>query len=255
MKLQGSLAERDFPSLVQALYEQRWTGTLTLTHVGVGKSVTVHEGRLVFASSSSPDDRLGELLLRRGRLTLKQFTTASLAIAPGKRLGAILVEHGALAPKDLVRAVVEHTQEIIYSAFQWTEGQYRLQEGAPSAEAITLKISTPDLIVEGIRRIDSWGRVNRAIGGLEARYVRSPGFEQVSGSMSLSPERMAVLEALAMEMTVEQLCGTSPFSDFELCRTLWAFRVIGLARRTDAPVEPASPSIEDEGLGLVLPEA
>jgi hypothetical protein len=254
MKPQGSLAERDFASLVQALHEKRWTGTLTLTQAGIGKSVTVQEGRLVFASSSSPDDRLGELLLRRGRLTLKQLSDASRAIAPGKRLGAILIEHGALAPKDLVRSVVEHTQEIIYSAFQWTEGQYRLQEGPSSAEAITLKISTPDVIIEGIRRVDSWSRVNAAVGGLEARYTQ--GVRSLETTMTLTPERTALLDALATEKTVEELCGTTPLSDFELCRTLWAFRVIGVARRTDAPPVPSSSSeIEDEGLGLVLPEA
>jgi hypothetical protein len=255
MKLQGSLAERDFPSLVQSLHERRWTGSLTLTQAGVGKSVIVQEGRLVFASSSSPDDRLGELLLRRGRLTLKQYTDASLAIAPGKRLGAILIEQGALAPKDLVRSVVEHTQEIIYSAFQWTEGQYRLQEGAASAEAITLKISTPDLIVEGIRRIDSWTRVNGAIGGLDARYSRAERYAEVTPTMTLTLERMSLLEALTAERSVGELCGTTPLSDFELCRTLWAFRVIGLARRTDSPPETTSREIEDEGLGFVLPEA
>lgn len=254
MKLQGSLAERDFASLVQALYEKRWTGTLTLTHAGIGKSITAQEGRLVFASSSSPDDRLGELLLCRGKLTLKQFSDASRAIAPGKRLGAILIEQGALQAKDLVRSVVEHTQEIIYSAFQWTEGQYRLQEGPISAEAITLKISTPDVIIEGIRRIDSWTRVNGAVGGLEARYVQ--GERSLETSMTLTTELAMLLEALATEKTVGELCGTTPLSDFDLCRTLWAFRVIGVVRRADAPPSPTSSSeIEDEGLGLVLPEA
>ena len=52
MKSNGSLAEHDFPSLVQDFYEQRRTGVLTLTHAGVGRSVTIQEGRLVFASSS-----------------------------------------------------------------------------------------------------------------------------------------------------------------------------------------------------------
>src|SRR5262245_25966117 len=136
MKTQGSLAERDFPDLLQSLHEMRWSGLLTLTQVGVGRSVSVQEGRLVFASSSSPDDRLGELLLRLGRISLSQYLDAGKGVGPGRRLGTVLVEKGFLSPKELVKAVVEQTQEIIYSAFQWTEGQYRLQEGGTSAEAI-----------------------------------------------------------------------------------------------------------------------
>ena len=68
-----------------------------------------------------------------------------------------------------MRAVVEHTQEIIYGAFLWTEGRYRLQKGQRPAEAITLNISTPDLIVEGIRRINSWAPHLAAVGGLESQ--------------------------------------------------------------------------------------
>jgi hypothetical protein len=247
MKPQGSLAERDFPELIHDLHRNRWTGTLTLTHIGVGRSVMVQEGRLVFASSSSPDDRLGELLLRRGRLTLRQFADAGRAVGPGKRLGAVLVEQGILAPKDLVKMVVDHTQEIIYGAFLWTEGQYRLQDGLDAAEAITLKISTPDLIIEGIRRIDAWSRLNRAVGDLTARY-----YEDVIGNMTISFEKLSLLTSLNEPADVETICRESALSDFETCRTLWAFRVIGVVRRLDAP-QRAAPTVLDEGLDLVLP--
>ena len=253
MKLEGGLAERDFPDLVQYLYEQRWSGALTLTHKGVGKSVTVQEGRLVFASSSSPDDRLGELLLRRGRITLQQFVDAGKAIVPGKRLGTILVEQGLLDPKDLVKAVVEQTQEIIYGAFQWTEGHYRLQPGQESAEAITLKISTPELIMEGIHRIEAWSRIVRGVGGVYAKYVRADDYESVISQMSLSLEKMSLLTGLHGTQDVAAICRESSLPGFEVCRTLWAFRVIGILKPVDlAPVAKAID--EDEGLGFVLTE-
>lgn len=253
MKPQGSLAERDFPSLVQQLYEERWNGVLTLTHAGVGKSVTVNEGRLVFASSSDPDERLGELLLRRGRLSLRQLVDAGKSVGPGRRLGAILIEQGFLAPKDLVKSVVEHTQEIVYGAFQWTEGHYRLQAGPGAAEAITLKISTPDLILEGIRRIEAWSRINQAVGGLGALYERHAQYEEIIRAMSLTLEKLGVLTGLHQAKTVEALCRDSTLSDFDVCRTLWAYRVVGLVKRLDAPPERAQAPADDDGLGFVLP--
>jgi hypothetical protein len=252
MKPQGSLAENDFPRLVQGLHERRWTGVLRLTQAGVTKSVVVQDGRMVFASSSARDDRLGELMLRRGRLTLKQLMTGSKAVLPGKRLGTVLVEQGALSPKDLVKSVVEHTQEIIYGAFLWTEGQYKLEEGGESKEAIKLNISTPDLIMEGIRRIDSWSRIDRAVGGLAARYERVPDFEARLKSVSLAPEKLALLTGLAAAKTVEQICDASDLPDFEVCRTLWAYGVVGVVRRLGAPA--VQRVVDDEGLGLVMPE-
>jgi hypothetical protein len=218
----------------------------------VGRSVTVQEGRLVFASSSSPDDRLGELLLRRGQISLRQYVDAGNAVVPGKRLGAILVEQAVLTPKGLIKAVVEHTQEIIYGAFQWTEGHYRFNLGSSSAEAITLKISTPDLILEGVRRIESWGRIARGVGGLAARYARADHYEATLAEMSLSLERLSLLTGLNGTLDVEAICNASTLSDFEVCRTLWAFRVLGVIQRVDAPQARRPPEVEDEGLGSVL---
>lgn len=253
MKLQGSLAERDVPDLIQALHESRFTGVITLTHAGVGRRVIVQEGRLVFATSSDPDDRMGELLLRQGRITLRQYEEAGKAVAPGKRLGGILVEHGILTPKELVKTVTEQSQHVIYRAFEWTEGQYRIQEGVESAEAITLKISTPDMILEGIRRIEAWSRIQRAVGGLQAQYERAPDYERELPALTLSIERLNLLVSLTRRATLEEICQESPLPDFEVCRTLWAYRVIGLVRRLDAPAS-RPPVIDDEGLGFVLPE-
>jgi hypothetical protein len=247
MKTQGSLAEQDFPRLVQALYERRWTGVLTLTAAGAGKSVVVQDGRMVFASSSSRDERLGELMLRRGRITLRQLADAGKAMVPGKRLGTVLVEQGGLAPKDLMRSVVEHTQEIIYGAFLLTEGQYRLEQGGDTKEAIKLNISTPDLILEGIRRIESWTRIDRAVGGLAAKFDRVADFEPMLRGVILAPEKLALLTFLTQARTVEQICDASALPDFEVCRTLWAYRVIGVVRRLGPSGAPVAP--DDDGLG------
>jgi len=221
--------------------------------MGVGRSVNVQVGRLVFASSSSRDDRLGELLLRRGRVTLRQLADADPAVGPGKRLGAVLVERGILDARELVKVVVDHTREIIYGAFQWTEGHYRLEEGGGKTEAITLKMSTPDIILEGIRRIEAWSRIQRGVGGLATRYERAADYERVLPSLTLPPEKLSLLTSLGGVSDLESICRESTLPDFEACRTLWAYRVIGLVRRVDPPPAPP-PVVEDEGLGLVLPE-
>jgi hypothetical protein len=219
--------------------------------MGVGKSIKVQEGRLAFASSTSRDERLGELLLRRGRISFREYADAGKAIAPGKRLGTVLVEQGVLEPRELIKWVVEHTQEIIYGAFQLTEGHYRLQEGLEQAESITLRISTPDIIVEGIRRIEAWSRIDRGVGGLAACYVRADDYEPVVRGMTLAPEKLALLDLLASPLEVETVCAASALPDFEVCRTLWAFRVIGIVKRVDRD-QPAPAAVEDEGLGDVL---
>ena len=229
----GRLADHEFADLVREVHGRRWSGLLTLNHMGVETTVRIQDGRLVFASSSSKDDRLGELLLRRGRITLDQYVEAGRGIRKGKRLGTVLVELGALDARELVKVVIDHTQEIIYGAFQWTEGSYHLTETTDPAEPIVLRLSTPDIILEGVRRIDRWSRIQRAVGTLETRYERVDGYETVLRQMTLSPDKLALLTGLNGVQDLGAICRRSNMPHFDVCRTLWSYRVIGVVRRLD----------------------
>jgi len=234
----GSLADTDFPDLIHGLHDRRWTGTIELNRGRVDSKVTVQGGRLTFATSTNRDERLGELLLRKEKITLRQYYEAGKAIRKGKRLGAVLVEQGALDARDLVKAVVDHTQEVIYSVFQWTEGFYRLREGLEGdGETITLKLSTANIILEGIHRITAWSRIERGIGGPDARYVRAEDYKDRLPEMTLTPQKLLLLAGHEGERDVDAMCRESDLSDYEVCRTIWAFRVIGVLKQ----VPPAGP--------------
>ena len=237
----GSLADTDFPDLIHGLHDRRWTGTIELNRGRVDSTVTVQNGRLTFATSTNRDERLGELLLRKEKITLRQYYEAGKAIRKGKRLGAVLVEQGALDARDLVKAVVDHTQEVIYSVFHWTEGFYRLREGLEGdGETITLKLSTANIILEGIRRITAGSRIERGIGGPEIRYVRADDYKDRLPEMTLTPEKLLLLAGHEGERDVDTMCKESELSDYEVCRTIWAFRVIGVLKQV--PPAGAQPS-------------
>jgi hypothetical protein len=164
-------------------------------------------------------------------------------------LGTVLVEKGFLDPQELVRGVVDQTRDIILLAFHWTAGEYRLVEGPAPGETITLDMSTPQLIIDGISQIEAWSRVERGSGGLEAHYAPLAGSESLFRELSLDVDQAALLRSVKGVRDVESLLADSMLNDFEACRSLWAFRVIGLIRR----VEAATP-LDDDGLEFVMPE-
>ena len=248
MKNQGRLDDEDVPDLIQTLNRQQWTGALRLERGDERIGITVDAGRLVFAASSNADYRLGPRLLRRGAITLRQLEDAGKALSPGRRLGTVLVEEGLLDPKELVRGVVEQTRDIILLAFHWTSGEYRLVPGPAAGEPITLDMSTPQLTLDGISQIEAWSRVGRGSGGLAARHVPVAGSEGLFKQLTLDVDQGALLRSVKASRDVESLCAECMLSDFEACRNLWAFRVIGLIRR----VEDAAP-LDDDGLEYVFP--
>jgi hypothetical protein len=248
MKSPGRLEAEDVPDLVQELSREHWTGMLRLEQGGDRLGLTFEEGRLVFAAASNPDYRLGPRLLRRGLITLRQLEDAGKAIGPGKRLGSVLVEKGFIDQQELVGGVVEQTRDIVLLAFHWTAGEYRLDPGPGPGEAITLDMSTPQLILDGISQIEAWSRVERGSGGLGARYAPVRGSEGLFKELTLDVDQAALLRSVKGARDLESLCAESMLNHFEVCRSLWAFRVIGLVRR----VEEATP-LDEDGLEFVLP--
>ena len=249
MKSQGRLEEEDVPDILRELSREKWTGVLRLERDGERIGITVEDGKLVFASASNPDYRLGPRLLRRGAITLRQMEDAGRAMTPGKRFGTVLVDMGFLEPKELVSGVLDQTRDIILLAFHWTAGGYTLEPGPAPGEAITLDMSTPQLIFDGISQIEAWSRVERGSGGLEAHYAPVAGSEGLFKQLTLEFDQSGLLRSVKSVRDVEALCADSVLNHFEVCRNLWAFRVIGLLRR----VEAATP-LDEDGLEFVLPE-
>jgi hypothetical protein len=227
------------PDLLAALCSPQETGVLELTRHGVTKSIYIQEGRIVFATSTDPDDRLGEVLLRKGMLSIRDFEEAVSKLSPRKRLGALLVEMGHLKPEELVRAVIEQVKGIVFDLFLWFDGEYRFTRGElPSREVITLKLSTPEVILGGIHRIGHWSRILRGVGGLDTWFQVSPSRDRVLEQMQLRAEHAAILQALSQPTSVRDLCRRGLMPDFDMCRMLWAFRVIALIE----PVKMAAPA-------------
>jgi hypothetical protein len=231
----GKIGPMTFPALIQDLCAERHTGVLTLTDGGAEKAIFIEKGRIVFARSNEIEDRLGSLLIRRGLLTLRDLEDASyVSIATGQRLGGVLVSKNIIRSKDLVEGVCDQVKEIVISLFLWTRGSYEMKFGLlPSKEVITLKVRTEDIILEGVRRINAWARIQLAVGGSETHYKVGPRLSELSDSMDLSLEEWTMLARCEGPETLGQLCDVSAMKDFDVCRLIWAFTVVGMLERLD----------------------
>jgi hypothetical protein len=230
---EGILSSATFPTLVYSILSRDDTGVLTLTGDNTEKSVYVQQGSPIFATSSDRDDRLGQVLFKSGLVSLEGLMeSVEVSLETSKRLGTVLVERGHIEPHDLVEGVRTQVRNIITSLFLWTRGRYRYIPGTlPTEEVITLKLSAGDIILEGIRRVESWGRIWEAVGDLEARYKTTDRVERLSKDMSLSLEEWTLLSHCEQPTTLRDLCRISTMKDFDLCRFLWAMQTLGIVTR------------------------
>jgi len=239
LTLRGTIEETSVPELMHSVLGSGETGVLSFHRRGVTKSVYLHMGRVVYARSSDPDERLGEDLLLQGKITVRQYLEASKLIRPGRRLGTILVELNAINSEDLLSSLEHHVKEMLLDVFTWTTGEYELAMSEPGiGDVITLNFSMENLILEGVRRIRAWSRIYRGIGGdIEAVPVPT-GNTEVLLKLELTDEEQEVLSHASGRATYEQICQVSYLSNVETCRVLWALQVLGVLRR-EQPGEAA----------------
>jgi len=249
----GSLSEVSLPALLRGAVRARKTGVLRVGDGAVNKTLYVSDGRIIFATSNDPDDRLGEMLLRKGVITYRALEDSVAALQAGKRQGTILVENGSIRSRDLIEGVTEQVQEIVYSLFPWEEGTYELQEGdLPSREVIVLRMSTGDLLREGIRRVRRWSRIRAGVGELAQQYALAPDAAAVMGGLTLLPEEVTLVATLDGPTTLEEICRSARTPDFALCRTVWGLWAAGVLDRVpqDLPAGPSGKEKTEPNSGL-----
>jgi hypothetical protein len=228
----GRIEQVPVPDLLLGICSSRRTGVLRIARAGITKAVYIRKGEIIFAASTDPNDRLGEFLLRRGVIRLEHLETGLANLKKPKRLGTVLVEMGYLEPEKLVWGVIEQAKETIFSLFTWSDGEYRFDEGGlPTHEVITLKLSTQEVIFGGISRIERWDRILAGVGNLDAPLRVSPARDRILRRIELDEAHSALLSALEQPMSARELCRMDLLPDFQACRVLWAFKVIGLVEQ------------------------
>jgi len=235
---EGILSSTAFPGLIYSIMRQRETGVLTLTGDAAEKSVYIKDGRPVFATSNDRDDRLGQILFKAGLVSLEGLMEAlEQSLRERKRLGTVLVQGGLIQPHDLVEGVMTQVRNIVCGLFQWTRGRYRYSPGPlPTDEVITLKLSAGNIILQGIRRIESWDRIWEAVGDLDAEFKMADGVEDSIKDLQLSLEEWTLLTHCDRTVTLRELCRGSSIKDFEVCRLLWALLTLGIVNRVSAMI-------------------
>jgi tetratricopeptide (TPR) repeat protein len=255
MPLKGNTSEISLPKILAFLNRHRKTGTLLLRTPAFTKKVYLLKGDAIFASSTYEDDRLGEMLVKAGKITMEQYdeSVRLLKKKTGKRQGAILVELGYITPKDLFWGVKYQVREIIYSMFLIEGADYEFIEGEiPENEVITLKLSMGNLIYDGVKRIDNLTRIRSELPGTDAVLGLSSDPVSLFQDVELAPQDRKLLSAIDGVKTVKEVIHSAWISSFEGMKVLYVLWSIGVIEEKKKAVQKAEEIEETVSLEEIL---
>jgi len=244
--LRGNLKDFSLPRILTELNRCRATGTLAVTTPRFTKSIYVRDGSVIFASSTFEDDRLGEMLVKAGKISLEQYdTSAKLLKTSKKRQGAILVDLGYITPKDLFWGVKYQVKEIICSIFQIEDGEYEFNENAvPPDEVITLKISMNNLICEGVSRIGTITNIRKEMPDVKAVFRLNEDPAGISKGIDLSSLDSTILSLVDGKRSINQLIEESRVNSFDVMKTLYVLWSTGFIVEREIPVEAQEETVD-----------
>jgi DNA-binding NarL/FixJ family response regulator len=242
----------DAAMLLAKMFAQASTGRIGFKRDDAEKVVYFDQGRPVFASSSEQRDRMGELLVREGKITASQYERCQTVVAEsGRRMGEILVDFGYLKRRELLPAVRRHVEDIVYSLFGWDRGTYHVVlEETPSAERIRLSRHPAALILEGVRRKLDRSSLERLIGA-PSTVIEVPDRERLGGIINLgdlAPEERGALAAFDAQSDLSTVARAAGVDVADVLPLAWGLCVLGLAtaRRTDTEVPDEASALVGE---------
>jgi len=233
--LHGDLDSFKLPDVLNFLNGTRKTGMLTLTNAGREAYVFFREGNVVYAASNDESLRLGPMLIRKRKLsTIQAEEIDDLMLRSGGSWRDIAVQSGTFSATQIDELLKVQVSEVIYDAFVWKGGAFGFYDGIDlPANAVTISIDLPNLIMEGARRINEWEECLRLLpdSGVVFRVVSSPDTEKIT----LSLDEWRVLFMINGQRTLEDLCRETETEAFQVYRLVYGLLSNKLIENSAAP--------------------
>src|SRR2546425_9623188 len=247
MAIEGPLRELGIHDVFQLLDLSRKTGVLRVTSELRDNAGTIYfeDGAIVYAEIRSNPHPLGSLLLRTGRVSdvdLERARDMQVRGGDQRRIGEILVELGAVTPRELQRQVRFQIEEVVFEVMGWREGYFSFTEGpltqVPAESAG--RIPPEGLLTGGARRIDEWTRIEKRLPHLGVVPAFAPAQAGSEGDLDLLPPGWGALALIDGQRDVRAVAAALGRSDFDVAKTLFGLESAGLVVLTDPGTQPGA---------------
>ena len=250
--MKGDLAEGVLPDLLREIYVGRRNGWLRLARGEEQQSLRFRRGHIVNAHTNVVQERLGEMLVRRGHLSQPDLERATeIVVRDGRKLGEVLAELGVMDASGLEDAIAMHVHDLLAKVFSWIGGGYEFveEDETPGGE-VTLKLSTGELILEAVRAIRDPEVVRQGLGDPDAVLAPSNDPLLRFQKLTLSPADGFVLSRVDGASTSREIVQMIPLAPEDVERSLLGLLSTGVIepmrglRRPRQPDHGAPPPAE-----------
>src|SRR6266513_2032810 len=233
MAIKGSLKEASLPDVLQLLALGKKTGCLSIADRSNFGYIYFDKGRISYASIVNRRDRLGDILVKHEKITQEQLDAAihRQAKERTKKLGEILVMQNVLTQQELERYMRMQIEESVYYLFTWTQGTFNFEADVrPEQQDFLVNINPESLLLEGARRVDEWGLIEKKIPSFDLIFLVDRDRLAISDA-KLTEIQERLLPLLDGSRDVNQVIEDSGLGEFEVGKALYGLVTAGFLHR------------------------
>jgi DNA-binding response OmpR family regulator len=163
-------------------------------------------------------------------------------INQGKRHATVLFRDGKLVDAEIGKL---RGEEAIYRALLWTTGTFEVEfKHVDNPDVIPT--STQGLLMEGMRRVDEWGRLSEQLPSLDV--VFDIEHETLVERLTEIPDELnAILRLLNGRRTLIEIIDESPFDDLSTLSVISKLYFEGLLVPVETSEDQVVPSLDADG--------
>lgn len=236
--ISGDLSAIQLTEVLQLLKYQGRDGVLFLSRKDTELAVFFKKGSIAYARASGVDE---EFLLGRFLMELGAISRGDLDVFiknrgdnPGLLLGEQLLKLGDITVEDLTKALKQQTHELLYEAIRWPDGEFAFYVDSIPSEQIPdppLDLSVDYIIMEGVRRVDEWGIIEKEIKDFDRVLAPNRDSTGVIRLVKLQAEEKAILSLVDGDRTIRKIIHISKKSSFDTCKVLYRLMTSRIIRK------------------------
>ncbi|HCS47059.1 MAG TPA: hypothetical protein DIW61_01870 [Candidatus Aminicenantes bacterium] len=139
---------------LRKIHFQKLSGQLVFKREAVQKHLFFLDGNLVLAKTNIPEERLGEILFKLGKISEEAHSEIERYIEPNQTIGETLSQKGLTSQRNVDDGLAYQMREITLSLFPHFDGAIIFQEkSAVAGLGLATQVNLPYLIEDGVRRM------------------------------------------------------------------------------------------------------